>query len=134
MSYKYIFLLFIGTFLFTNCEQAPYQQGEILYVNFCSNCHMTDGEGLQNLIPPVNNGDYLRNNTSRIACAIRKGVEGEIIMDGRKFNNPMEAIPQLNDVEITNVINYMLYTWGETDKYVSNQEVKDILAICAPEE
>jgi len=116
----------------TGCEPpSPYQQGELLYTNFCSNCHMTDGEGLANLIPPMNHGAYLRGNHAKIACSIRNGVKGEIMIAGRKFDNEMEPVYPLNDVEITNVINYMLYMWGETDEYVSHKEIKGILDSCS---
>ena len=118
-----IFLFLIG------CQSNPFQQGEILYVNFCSNCHMTDGSGLQNLIPPLNNSDYLKNKNSVIACAIRNGVKGELQIDGKVFNNEMEAIKVLNDVEITNVINYIQHTWGDRE-YVQIPEIKNALKEC----
>jgi len=90
---------------------------------------MTDGSGLQNLIPPLNNSDYLKNRNSVMACAIRHGVKGELQIDGKTFNNEMEAIKVLNDVEITNVINYIQYTWGD-GTYVQIPDIKEALEGC----
>ncbi len=91
---------------------------------------MTDGSGLQNLIPPLNNSDYLKNKNNVIACAIRNGVSGELNIDGKVFNNEMEAIPVLNNIEITNIINYIQYTWGD-GTYAQNPEIKKALEGCA---
>lgn len=123
VSLFFIFLLF-------SCDAPhPYQQGEILYVNFCSNCHMTDGSGLQNLIPPLNNKEYLKGKNDIIACAIVKGVKGEIQIAGKTYNTEMEPIMALNDIEITNVINYIQYTWGD-GVYAQNPEVVEALKEC----
>lgn len=127
-----IFFITLSIIIFQSCEApSPYSQGELLYTNFCSNCHMTDGEGLVNLIPPLNDPEYLQQKSLQMACTIRNGVKGEITVAGRKFNNEMEPVYPLNDVEITNVINYILYKWGETNNYVSHEDVKDLLDECS---
>ncbi|MEL6925963.1 MAG: cytochrome c [Bacteroidota bacterium] len=108
----------------------PYKQGEILYLNFCSNCHMDNGAGLGELIPPVAQSDYLANHQSNIACLIKYGMEGEIVVNGKTYNQPMPAVPQLNDVEITNVINYLNHAWGNDLGTVRLQDVQQQLEQC----
>ena len=130
MQRNYTILAVITILSLLSCRQKPYQQGKILYENFCSNCHMTDGTGLQNLIPPLNNPEYLRNHIPKIACTIRNGTEGVTTINGQEFDNDMRPILNLNDVEITNIINYLLHTWGETNHYVSNDQVKEYLNSC----
>lgn len=125
-------LLFVFACLFAggSCGNPPFYQGEILYVNFCVNCHMEDGKGLKGVIPPLVGADYIKNNPVGIACAIRKGLEGEIVVNDTTYNQPMAAIPQLNDVEITNIINYICQAWGNNYGVVKLEEVKQALQNC----
>lgn len=91
---------------------------------------MDDGSGLEGLIPPLANADYVQNYSSKTACIIRYGMEGEITVNGKTYNNPMEGIPQLSDTEITNVINYIHHAWGNDYGYVKFKEVKGALQEC----
>ncbi len=83
-------------------------QGARLFENNCANCHMEAGKGLQELIPTVRNADYVVNNPEKLACIIRNGIKGEIIVNGKKYNQPMTAAPHLTEIEITNIVNYLI--------------------------
>ncbi len=91
---------------------------------------MEGGEGLRGVIPPIAGADYIKNNPIGIACIIRKGMEGEVLVNDTTYNQPMAAIPQLNDVEITNIINYICQAWGNDCGMVKLEEVKQALALC----
>jgi mono/diheme cytochrome c family protein len=95
-----------------SCSPHPYPQGEILYKNFCANCHMEDGNGLGKLIPPLAESDYIKNNQDHLACIIRYGIKGEIIVNGIIYNQEMPGEKVLTDFEINNIINYINYSWG----------------------
>ncbi len=106
-----IFVFFISLLAFAQCEH-PHRQGEILYNNFCANCHMEDGSGLKGNIPPLAQSDYLSKYPEQVACIIRYGQKGEIEVNGKTYSTEMAAIPQLNKYEIANVINYIRHSWG----------------------
>jgi mono/diheme cytochrome c family protein len=125
-----LFTLLVILLLGNACESHPYQQGEILYNNFCANCHMENGAGLGQLIPTLVQSDYLKNNQSALACIIRKGLEGEIIVNGKSYNQAMPGVPQLNDVEITNVINYINHAWENDYPIMQLQDVQKALEGC----
>lgn len=91
---------------------------------------MEGGEGLRGVIPPIAGADYIKNNPVGIACIIRKGMEGEVLVNDTTYNQPMAAIPQLNDVEITNIINYICQAWGNDYGSVKLEEVKQALTLC----
>lgn len=91
---------------------------------------MENGQGLRGVIPPLANADYIKNNPVGIACAIRKGLEGEIVVNDTTYHQPMAAIPQLNDVEITNIINYICQAWGNDCGVVKLEAVKQALKNC----
>jgi len=129
---RLLYLFFASACLFTggSCGNPPFYQGEILYGNFCAACHMEGGEGLRGLIPPLAGADYVKNNPVGMACIIRKGLEGEVTVNDTTYNQPMAAIPQLNDVEITNIINYICQAWGNDYGTVKLEAVKQALKQC----
>ena len=117
--------------LILTCEYQPYSQGKVLYDFHCANCHMQDGSGLRGLIPPLANADYLKNYQEDLACIMRYGLKGEILVNGKKYDTEMAGIPTLNDVQINNIINYINHAWGN-DLGVSNvQKVKTSLESCS---
>lgn len=120
-------LLFLGL---AGCETQPYKQGRWLYGEYCSNCHMETGTGLAGLIPPLAGADYLARENLRTACIIRYGLEDTIVVNGQTYAQPMAGIGQLNEVEITNIINYINQAWGNDLGYVSLESVKMQLQSC----
>ena len=38
------------------------------------------------------NADYVRNAGPQIACIINNGMEGEVLVNGRTYNQPMAAV------------------------------------------
>jgi len=107
-----ILAVLLGLFIFTQCDTQNYRQGERLYKSHCANCHMEDGQGLKSLIPPLANASYLKDYKETIPCIIRNGIKGPIFVNDRTYDQEMVGIPQLNDVEINNIINYINHSWG----------------------
>ena len=101
-------IILVGIVLANVLLNSAKPQGERLFENNCANCHMEAGKGLQELIPTVRNADYVVNNPEKLACIIRNGIKGEIIVNGKKYNQPMTAAPHLSEIEITNIVNYLL--------------------------
>jgi mono/diheme cytochrome c family protein len=108
----YIFLLLAAiTILHQGCDQETYAQGKRLYEAHCENCHMEDGNGLAKLIPPLQNSDYLKNNQDKIACILRHGQNGKVIVNGIEYNQEMPG-KKYTAVQITNITNYINNAWG----------------------
>ncbi len=123
-------LIVIAVVCLAGCETYPYQQGKILYTNFCENCHMADGSGLKALIPPLAGSDYLEKNTSAIPCIIRNGIKGEMTVNGTVYNTEMAGIERLTEFEITNIINYIHTSWGNDLPIVEHLQVREWLKPC----
>ena len=115
------------------CNHNPFRQGEILYGNFCASCHGEVGEGFRDLYPPVANSDYFANNQLETACLIRHGMETEIVVNGKSYDQPMSALTQLNAVEISNIINFLSHQWNPGMKTVTIDQVKAQLKKCEAE-
>jgi len=89
--------------------------GKMIYEDFCIQCHLSNGEGLEKVYPPLNNSDYLLKNIDKSIYSIKYGLKGEIIVNGIKYNGVM--INQgLDDEEIADVMNYITNTWDNSLK------------------
>lgn len=124
------FLFLFGALACSNLEQRPYSDGESFYKQYCSNCHLDNGEGLGGLIPPLAGSDFLANNRERLPCIMRYGLEGEITVNGRKFSEKMEGYIKATDVDVTNVLNFINNSWGNQNGVYKLEEVKRFLAQC----
>ena len=91
---------------------------------------MDDGSGLEGLYPPLANADYIKDDPLKMVCIIRNGMEGEISVNGRTYNQAMEAIPQLSEFEIANIINYINQAWGNDLGFVKLGDVRSQLETC----
>lgn len=125
-----ISFLLLTFFSLINCNQKPYAHGKIMYENFCVNCHMEDGSGLVGNIPPLAGADYLTSHAEKLACIIRYGISEEIVVNGKKYTTPMAGVPQLTDVEIANIINYINHEWGNDNGYTTIKQVQEQLEKC----
>ena len=95
--------------------QQSISDGKIIYEDFCIQCHLSNGEGLEKVYPPLNNSDYLLKNIDKSIYSIKYGLKGEIIVNGIKYNGVM--INQgLDDEEIADVMNYITNSWDNSLK------------------
>ncbi len=123
-------IVLIGTVLANVFFNKAKPQGERLFENNCANCHMEAGKGLQELIPTVKNADFVVNNPEKLACIIRNGIKGEIIVNGKKYNQPMTAAPHLTEIEITNIVNYLLEIQEKKQQKRNLLEIQKDLRSC----
>lgn len=132
MKIKFFALAAVIIFLSTySCKEETFYQGHSIYDSLCANCHMEDGTGLKGIIPPLANSDYLKNNQLDVACIIRYGQEGEIVVNGKTYNQPMAGIKYLTDTEIANIINYINNAWGNNLGMVDFKNLRIKLKECA---
>lgn len=126
----YIFCLITFGFLIESCNDNPYKQGEMIYQTQCANCHMEDGSGLEGNMPPLAGADYIAKDPYIMVCIIKYGMEGEIVVNGKTYNQAMEGIQEITDFQITNVINYINHAWGNDYGLAKVQEVRKRLEEC----
>tara|TARA_Y100001970_G_scaffold8326_1_gene9672 strand:+ start:3980 stop:4381 length:402 start_codon:yes stop_codon:yes gene_type:complete len=107
------FLLLSYLFNFLQKEKSfekSISDGKIIYQDFCVQCHLDNGQGVEKIYPPLNNSDYLLENIDKSIYSIKYGLKGEIIVNGIKYNGVM--INQgLEDQEIADVMNYITNSW-----------------------
>ena len=94
------------------CGKTSHSQGHVLYDTHCANCHMEEGTGLRQLIPPLAGSDYLRDQPARVVNGIVHGMEGPLIVNGVTYNQPMPGNTELSEFQIVNIVNYINQAWG----------------------
>tara|TARA_R110000868_G_scaffold57528_6_gene177573 strand:+ start:1795 stop:2190 length:396 start_codon:yes stop_codon:yes gene_type:complete len=106
-------------------KQSIERGGEI-YTDFCMTCHLPNGEGVENVYPPLAKSDYLFNNREASIRGIKYGQQGEIVVNGKTYNSVMVAMG-LSDDEVADVMNYITNSWGnKNDKIITEEEVSKI--------
>jgi mono/diheme cytochrome c family protein len=110
-------------------RQKYITEGILIYQTNCANCHQKKGEGLAALYPPLAGSDYLQQKDS-VICLIRHGLQGPIKVNGRAYNRPMPAQPQLSDLEVAELTTYIYNEWGHENSLTDVKKVTAILAGC----
>lgn len=108
-------------------------QTQVLYEAKCGNCHMPDGKGLKNLIPPLAGADYLAKFEHKLPCIIKHGLEGDVVVNGITYNQKMPANEELSDVDIANLVNYIRNEWGNQAPRIPLKQIKEDLTACEHE-
>jgi mono/diheme cytochrome c family protein len=114
-------------------QQTPKNKGEKieggkqLYSMVCAACHQPTGQGIPNQFPPLADSDFLNADKSRAIKTLLHGRQGEIVVNGRKFNNSMPSFP-LSDQDIANALTFVYSSFGNSGKEVTAEEVKVLRA------
>jgi len=101
------------------------ERGKEIYNQLCIACHQVNGEGIPGAFPPLAKSDYLLKDITRGIRAVKYGLQGEIVVNGQKYNSIMTS-QQLSDNETADVLNYVLNSWGNSHDYVSPEQVKAV--------
>jgi mono/diheme cytochrome c family protein len=104
--------------------KASIERGKEVYAGNCQSCHMENGEGLPDVFPPVAKTDYIKKDANHLINIVLKGQEGEIIVNGKKYNTPMAAQDYLSDEQIADVYNYIRNSWGSKLPAILPSQVK----------
>ena len=128
MKLKY-FMLFFPVFILSQNDSLSIsiKKGKSLYEDFCVRCHMPNGKGQKGIIPPLAKSDFLFKHMEESIKALKYGgIDGEIIVNGVKYNSRMEKMG-LYDDEIADIMNYTLNSWG--NKYEKRIREKDVKSL-----
>lgn len=111
-------------------QQTPLQKsiarGKEVYTDFCMQCHQAHGKGDGMNFPPLDGSDWLKNKRTESIHSVKYGQKGEILVNGKKFNNMMPPLG-LSNQEVADVMNYIMNSWSNKQKkMVTVEEVADI--------
>ena len=96
--------------------------GKRLFTTICAACHQPTGQGIPGRFPPLAGSDFLNSDKHRAIRVVLNGLQGELTVNGQKFNNSMPRFP-LTDDDIANALTYVYNSFGNSCKEVSPEEV-----------
>ena len=125
MRFFLLIILLSTSSLAQQSSGDSYVRGQMLYADFCVRCHLSDGIGQADLIPPLASADFLQDIQATVH-SIKYGLHGPITVNGVRYNNTMAPMGLEND-EIADITNYILNSWGNTtDVIVTEAYVQGI--------
>lgn len=104
-----------------------YERGKLIYEDVCITCHMSKGEGAPKVFPPLAQSDYLKENQEASIKGIKKGMSGEIVVNGITYNSVMAPLG-LSDEEVADAMNYINNSWGnDYGKMITTEDVTKVI-------
>jgi len=122
--------LFVISVAFKSQDVALKQSmddGKEVYAGLCVACHLSEGQGIGSVFPPLAKSDYLMDDLDRSIKQLIAGSTGEIVVNGTKYNGTMPATG-LDDKDIANVLNYIRNSWDNKGDIIKISQVKKVRA------
>ena len=69
-------------------------------------------------------------NKEEIICMIRYGASGEMVVNGKTYNQAMPANRNLYDLDIASIVTYIYNEWGDESVATPTDTVTEILEDC----
>lgn len=91
---------------------------------------MDDGTGLARLIPPLKGADFLEKSSLAVPCIIRNGSDGGLTINGTRYTEPMPSFTNLDETDLSNLINYINTAWGNDYPPTNPMKVQSALSEC----
>lgn len=95
-----------------NLQQGGELSGGILFDTYCSTCHQRDGQGDNNRFPPLVGSDWVTGDEDRLIDIVLNGRQGEIMVNGRTYNDLMPPHQHLDDLAIASILTYVRNRFG----------------------
>lgn len=106
---------------------ASMERGKTVYLTYCLSCHMMEGEGIENVNPPLVKNKNLQSK-ERMVQVVLKGMRGPLTVNSKTYNTEM-APTVLSDEETADVLNYMRNSWGNKAAPVLPKDIQPALKV-----
>jgi mono/diheme cytochrome c family protein len=108
-------------------QQGDQLSGSILYATYCAACHERNGQGDNNRFPPLVNSDWVTGDENRLIDVVLNGMQGEIEVNGKMYNDLMPQNSHLEDLAIASILTYVRKRFGGIEgKPISIEQVNQV--------
>ena len=104
------------------------EAGAKVYEKFCAVCHQRDGKGDTSRFPPLVSTNWVMGNKSRLISLVLNGLQGEIEVEGRKYNGVMPPHAFLTDEQVAELLTFLRQNFGNHANTISAAEVAEVRA------
>src|SRR6202162_4283145 len=106
----------------------PKVVGKALFSANCITCHQATGVGVPAHYPPLAGSEVeLGDATNHLIAIVLKGLQGPVMVDGKPFNNSMQAWEaQYTDSQLAAILTYLRADWGNNAPPITADMVKQI--------
>lgn len=123
-----------------------YQRGETFYIANCMACHGTDGQGMDQIGPPLVKSEWVNESPEKLAAILLQGLAGPITVNGIKYTPASEMpslkdAPQITDANLADVSTFIRHAWDNNKSAVDaatilkvRKQFKDRQTSFTPEE
>ena len=121
-----ITIVSVFTLSFTQSDglSASMERGKSVYETHCMSCHMAEGQGLEGAFPPLAKTGRLTDKGKMVKIVL-DGMSGPITVNGKEYDIEMKGL-DLNDQELTDVLNYIRNSWGNKNPEIKVSEIKSL--------
>ena len=98
--------------------KASIVRGKDVYTTYCMSCHQEQGEGIEDIYPPLSKSDYLMADINRSIIQVLKGVNEEMKVNGKTYATEMVGL-DLSSEETSDVLNYIRNSFGNKGEAVT---------------
>jgi mono/diheme cytochrome c family protein len=103
------------------------QQGKVVFLANCAQCHQANGLGLPAQFPPLAGSEWVNGDPKRLVAIVLKGVQGSFTVGGKQFNGAMPTWePVLTDKKIAAVTSYIRQEWGNKSPEITPETVASL--------
>ncbi len=121
-----VFVLVMSLFSFQKKSKfdltASMTRGREIYSTYCVSCHQEQGEGVEDIYPPLAKSDYLMADKKRSILQVLKGASGEMKVNGKIYNMEMTGF-NLSAQETSDVLNYIRNSFGNKGEAITPDQV-----------
>ena len=112
-------------------DRELFAVGRQKFLNLCSSCHGTGGEGMARFAPPLKKSEWVSGDDKKLAMIILHGMEGPISVNGKPYDIPqilpnMPSFSTLQDVDIAAIATYIRNAWGHSGSTVKSGTIGSI--------
>ena len=111
-----------------NMQRGDQLKGRILYNTYCASCHQRNGQGDNNLFPPLAASEYVTGDKDCLIDIVLNGRQGIIEVNGKSYNGLMPHNRHLDDHSIASILTFIRTHFGNDATTVDGPEVAAIRA------
>ena len=105
-----------------NLDKGIVDKGGKLYNTYCGVCHQRDGMG-NDRFPPLSGSEWVIGDKMVPINIVLNGLEGELHVKGKTYNNRMPRMNLLSDENIAQILTYVRQNFNNNASTVTKQDV-----------